>query len=279
MTWTFTSDFAAFVAAAGPAVASRPVENTSLLTVMDGLERRGPTAYGSDTPFFGWWTGADGKVSGGLLCTPPHPLLLGVVPAGAVAALGAALSARCLPAPFDGVNVRRCDAAALSRAWSRPARITTENRLYRLAELHAPDPVPTGRARVADEADLPLLVDWVNAFKRQAGEPGSASEAVLRHRISYGGMLLWDDAGTPVSMAGFFRPISSVCRVGPVYTPPELRGRGYAAGATHAASEAAYAAGATEVLLFTDLSNRTSNGVYQRLGYTPVEDRVVLTTV
>lgn len=92
-------------------------------------------------------------------------------------------------------------------------------------------------------------------------------------------MLLWEDAGTPVSMAGFFRAIGSVSRVGPVYTPPQLRGRGYAAGVTHAVSEAAYAAGASEVLLFTDLANPTSNGIYRRLGYTPVEDRVEVAAV
>ncbi|MEU6891090.1 GNAT family N-acetyltransferase [Streptomyces sp. NPDC046557] len=276
MTWTFSSDFAAFVVAAGPAVAARPVENTSLLTVMDALERRGPTAYGPRTPFFGWWTGAGGRVSGALLCTPPHPMLLGVVPAAAVEALGAALTVRSLPGTVDEVNVRRPDAALLAGTWETPSRLAMESRLYRLAGLRTPNPVPEGRPRVATEADLPLLKDWIDTFKRAAGEPGTASEAALRHRISYGGMLLWEHAGAPVSMAGFFRPIASVSRVGPVYTTPERRGRGYAAGVTHAVSEAAYAAGATEVLLFTDLSNPTSNGVYRRLGYTPVEDRVVL---
>ncbi len=65
-------------------------------------------------------------------------------------------------------------------------------------------------------------------------------------------------------------------RVGPVYTPPERRGRGYAGGATVAASQAARDAGAAEVVLYTDLANSTSNALYQRLGYHPVEDRVTL---
>jgi predicted GNAT family acetyltransferase len=30
------------------------------------------------------------------------------------------------------------------------------------------------------------------------------------------------------------------------------------------------------VLLFTDLANATSNAIYQRLGYRPVEDRIEL---
>jgi predicted GNAT family acetyltransferase len=65
-------------------------------------------------------------------------------------------------------------------------------------------------------------------------------------------------------------------RVGPVYTPPELRRRGYAAAVTAAISRAALDAGASAVLLFTDLANATSNALYQRLGYRPVEDRIEL---
>ncbi|MFG2994186.1 GNAT family N-acetyltransferase [Streptomyces sp. NPDC048257] len=273
MNWTFTTDLAAFVSAAGPAVAAQPVSNTMLLSVSDSLVRRGTGAYGGDTPFFGWWTGPDGAVAGGLLCTPPFPVLLAVLPEEAVRELGAALATEPLLAGAPGFNARRPDAEALAEAWGRPVRIAEELRLYRLAGLTAPDPAPAGRARPATEADLPLLLEWVTAFNTEAGVPGRASEVFLRDRISYGGIRLWEHAGAPVSLAGFSRPIGSAARVGPVYTPPGHRGRGYGAGITHAASEAAYAAGATEVLLFTDLANPTSNRIYLRLGYTPVEDR------
>jgi predicted GNAT family acetyltransferase len=77
-------------------------------------------------------------------------------------------------------------------------------------------------------------------------------------------------------MAGRTRPVAGMVRVAPVYTPRELRGRGYAAAATAAVSrEALRLAG--EVLLFTDLDNSTSNALYQRLGYRPVHDRVLVT--
>lgn len=274
MTWTFTPDLAAWLAAVRPAVAAQPVPNTQVLTTMDALERRGPHAFGSEPPFFGSWTGADGRVAGAVVQCPPHPLLIGALPAEAVRELGAALTAEPLLAGVDALNARREDARELAVSWGKPTEVVEENRLYRLAGLIAPDPAPAGRARPAGEADLPLLLEWVTAFKQESGEGGAASEEALRDRISYGGMLLWEDAGAPVSLAGFFRPVDAVTRIGPVYTPPELRGRGYAAGVTYAATEAAHAAGAREVLLFTDLANPTSNGVYQRLGYTPVEDRV-----
>lgn len=273
MTWTFSSDLAAYLAAAGPAVAAQPVPNTLLLTVADALERRGPHAYGPADPVFGWWTGPDGAVSAGLLCTPPHPLQLGALPPEAVGALARCLATEPLLAAVPGFNARRADAEALARAWGRPTRTAEENRLYRLTGLIAPDPAPAGRARRATGEDLPLLRKWITAFDEELGLPGPASEAALRDRVSYGGFLLWEHDAAPVSLASFSRPIGAASRVGPVYTPPELRGRGYAAGATHAASLAAYAAGASEVLLFTDLANPTSNGVYLRLGYTPVEDR------
>ncbi|HEY2287918.1 MAG TPA: hypothetical protein VGH88_19425 [Streptosporangiaceae bacterium] len=48
-------------------------------------------------------------------------------------------------------------------------------------------------------------------------------------------------------------------------------------GATAAVSQAALDAGIREVVLYTDLANPTSNALYKRLGYAPVEDRVVLT--
>ncbi|MCX5403940.1 GNAT family N-acetyltransferase [Streptomyces sp. NBC_00335] len=274
MTWTFTPDLASWLAAVRPSVAAQPVPNTQLVTVIDALERQGLDAFGSEPPFFGAWTGPDGLVAGAVVQCPPHPLLIGALPGEAVLELGTALAREPLLAGVDALNARREDARELAVSWGKPTEVVEENRLYRLAGLIAPDPVPAGRARPAGEADLPLLLEWVTAFRQESGEGGAASEAALRDRLSYGGMLLWEDAGVPVSLAGFFRPIDAVTRIGPVYTPPELRGRGYAAGVTYAATEAAHAAGAAEVLLFTDLANPTSNGVYQRLGYTPVEDRV-----
>jgi predicted GNAT family acetyltransferase len=72
------------------------------------------------------------------------------------------------------------------------------------------------------------------------------------------------------------RLVAGMARVAPVYTPPEHRGRGYGAAATAAVSRAALDAGTEELLLYTDLANPTSNRLYARLGYKPVEDSVAL---
>jgi predicted GNAT family acetyltransferase len=58
-----------------------------------------------------------------------------------------------------------------------------------------------------------------------------------------------------------------------VYTPRAHRGRGYGSAVTAVATQDILDDGAIPVL-FTDLANPTSNGIYQRLGYRPVGDYV-----
>ena len=79
-----------------------------------------------------------------------------------------------------------------------------------------------------------------------------------------------------MSLAGRSRAVAGQARIGPVYTPPDLRGRGFGGAATVAITQAALADGAEGVVLFTDLANPASNTLYQRLGYRPVSDWAVL---
>ena len=77
-------------------------------------------------------------------------------------------------------------------------------------------------------------------------------------------MRVWRVDGEAVSIAGTTRAVAGVARVAPVYTPPEHRGRGYAAAATAAVTRAAARRrGTRDVLLFTDLANPTSNRLYR----------------
>jgi predicted GNAT family acetyltransferase len=55
--------------------------------------------------------------------------------------------------------------------------------------------------------------------------------------------------------------------IGPVYTPPALRRRGYAGAGVAAASRRLLDAGASRCVLFTDLDNPTSNKIYYEVGY------------
>ncbi|MFH8757572.1 GNAT family N-acetyltransferase [Streptomyces atroolivaceus] len=269
MTWTFTDDVDAFLDAAGASLAARPAENTLLLTVAGTLRESGPHAFGAEPPVLGWWRGADGEVAGALVRTPPFVPILGTAAPDAVSALADAL-------PLPGINADRDTAEVLASRWPRH-RVDEEHRLYRLGTPVPPSPAPAGGPRTATPADRALLVAWLTTFAEQTRLSGDQAERIVDERVAYGGWTLWEAGGEPVSMAGVSRRIAGTVRVTAVYTPPEHRGRGYAAAVTAEVSRTAREAGAREVLLFTDLANPTSNGVYLRIGYEPVSDRLLIT--
>jgi predicted GNAT family acetyltransferase len=86
------------------------------------------------------------------------------------------------------------------------------------------------------------------------------------------GRFLWFDGDQPVSMVGYVSPTLNGMRIGPVYTPPALRGRGYGSACTAGVSQWLLDQGRRFLVLYTDLSNPTSNHIYQNIGYGPVRD-------
>jgi predicted GNAT family acetyltransferase len=277
MAWTLTGSLDDYVATAGDFLRSRPVHNTIQLTALDSLRTRGALVFGDVAPLFGWWQSAAAEVSAALLHTPPYPVLLTRLPDHSADALAEALAAwgRQLP----GVNARQGDAAAFAAAWSGLTGAGfhefRRSRLFRLEQLRVPAPLPRGAARVAAGADRHLLESWIDAFTKELADLGGPRRGTVNDRLSHGGLTLWEADGAAVSLAGCNRPTAGVIRVGPVYTPPDHRGHGYGGAVTAAVSQAALDAGVSHVVLFTDLANLVSNALYQRLGYRPVEDRVV----
>jgi predicted GNAT family acetyltransferase len=185
--------------------------------------------------------------------------------------------------PLDGVNAYPEVAAAFADGWQRAnpggrADVYRRQRLYRLGELRWPSPVPDGTARLAVDADAPLTADWFAAFADEVDDMGRGEDqaAAAREKISHDGVTVWETGGRPVSIACNTVPVAGMVRIGPVYTPPEARGHGYASVATAAVSRRLLEEGVEEVLLYTDLANPVSNSIYQRIGYQAVEDRVVL---
>ncbi|ANS65961.1 hypothetical protein SLINC_3737 [Streptomyces lincolnensis] len=275
--WHRTEDLDRFLARAGDFLRSRPALHTVLLTVTEGLRTGGPGRYGDEPPVFGMLE-RDGTVRAAYFRTPPFQLYVTALTPEEAVVLAAHLAD--VGGPLPGAGGERETVAALAAAWQ--ARTGAEfvlrhrQRLYRLGELTVPEPVPAGRARIADVADRGQLVRWYREFVAEVDHPANGAEAWADARLAYGGVTFWEAPdGTPVSMAGVTPKVAGQVRVAPVYTPPHLRGRGYAGAATTEVSRAARDAGADEVLLFTDLANPTSNGLYQRIGYRPVADFAV----
>ncbi|MFF2364996.1 GNAT family N-acetyltransferase [Streptomyces sp. NPDC058122] len=273
--WQLTHDLDAFLARAGDFLRSRPARHTVALTVTEALRRRGVSLYGKDAPVFGALE-RDGAVQAAFFRTPPYRLNLTPLDERGAETLAALLADAEIEVP--GVNADTDTLAAFAGAWERRTGARTvplrSERLYRLGDLAVPEPAPPGRPRIADAGDRDLLARWYTEFAETIGEGAHRDGgAWADDRISYGGITLWEDPeGTPVAMAGVTPPVAGQLRVAPVYTPAHLRGRGYAGAVTAEVSRAAVASGVQEVLLFTDLANPTSNGLYQRIGYRPVSD-------
>ncbi|TYB44751.1 GNAT family N-acetyltransferase [Actinomadura chibensis] len=272
MAWTITDDLDTFHAAADGFLRADPVANTVPLTVIDALRAQGPGDV-----LFGWWTDG-GPPAGAVLWTRGYPPMLSAMPERAARDLADALAGR--GADLPGVNGTLADAEAFAKAWTAAtgtaSSLSMEQRLYRLDRLIVPDPPPEGAPRVAAASDREVALRWYGAFARSGPGHGPVDAAALDRRIAEGRLMLWEVGGRPVAMAGRTPIIAGMARIAPVYTPPENRRRGYAAAVTAAVTREAREAGAEHVVLFTDLANPTSNGVYRRLGYRKVEDRVVL---
>ncbi len=213
-----------------------------------------------------------GDVVGVLVQTAPHPARIPTVaPAVAVAAARAwHAEGRRLPGAAGPLGA----GSTFVRCWQDltgvRADVLTREGLHVLDRLEPPQGV-TGTVRRATTADTDLVVRWLGDFHAEAlPDHVMADPDVLARQVADGVYLLWEDAGQPVSLAGW-RTAMGVGRVGPVYTPPEHRRRGYAAAVTAAATELVLAAGA-KATLYTDLANPTSNGVYRRLGYRLVDE-------
>lgn len=155
------------------------------------------------------------------------------------------------------------------------ARITLEERIYEATEAIPPRAV-SGRLRPYSEADRDIALRFMAAFHAEAtpDAPEADPEDFLRRRLAEpeGGLVFWEDGDRPVSFGGYGAPSPTAMRIGPIYTPPELRGRGYASALTAAVTEHVLASGRRSCFLFTNLANPTSNSIYRKIGYRPVLD-------
>jgi len=271
MTWIFTSDVEAYTGVAEPWLLRDPVRNTVLLTVLRAIRN----GLWGDDPLLGRLE-RDGRVVATAIQTPPHALLLPAIPADTVPELAARLIET--ERAISGVSGPLSPAETFAASWWRPEESRRAERLYRLDALVPPKSHAAGASRVAVAADLGLLVRWSEEFQAEAkGIDHVDLTALVASRIARRELVVWEAGGRPVAFAGVSAPIGGMSRVGPVYTPSEFRGKGYGTAVSHAASAKVRAEGATEVLLFTDLSNLTSNSIYQTIGYRPVGDHVSIT--
>ena len=206
--------------------------------------------------------------------TPPHNLILSMVDDDRALEL-IAEDAREVFGNLPGVVGPKEPVARFARLWHEPAELGIRQRVYCASQARPPEGV-SGSMRSYEDGDRELVIGWMDAFVEEAlpEAPPDDSAHWLERKLSDAdaGIELWIDEGSPVSFAGYGGLTPNGIRVGPVYTPPELRRRGYASALTAELTRMLLERGRTFCFLFTDLANPTSNSIYQRIGYEPVSD-------
>jgi uncharacterized protein len=269
---------AEFLEAAGPALQAQEAAN-NLIYGMALRAQKFPERFIDPPPYFAVVRRGSELLAAALM-TPLHNLVVyaGDETGSARAFDRVAFDLRQHNWPVPGVLGPRAAALAFAGAWQRLCgqgyTLAVHERVYELRQV-VPPSQPDGKMRLAGPADLDLLTGWLLSFHREAvpQEPISPDDAraSAQMKIDDQDLFVWDAAG-PVALAGRNRPTPHGYCIGPVYTPPQFRGRGYATALTAALSQLLLDSGKQFTCLFTDLANPTSNSIYQKIGYTPVCD-------
>lgn len=262
------SDDAAFVLRrAEEFLSSKAVAHNLILTILQArVAHSDPGRY--------WIALQDEKSVVGVVMQSPleYPAVLTPMEPQTVLAMVEAIAEAGIKLP--GINGDATTAASFAGQWSercKAAAIPFQGmRLYEY--LEAGEVRRSGGClRQAGPSDRSLMILWTRAFQEEIGESASDTELRVDRGLAAKQLWVWDEQGKTVSMAAGREPTQGVVRIAGVYTPPELRRRGYAAACVRALSEQLRSAG-YRCIFYTDLGNPTSNSIYRRIGYRAVTE-------
>ena len=270
------NDARAFLDAAGPLLLADEARNNLILGICGTLVED-PDRFAEKR----FWVvqGGAGEPLAAAMRTPPYNLLLAGRDRSAIEAIVEELD------DLPGVVGAHPEIDEFVRLWTGPhavrPRVLREHGIYALEQVQPVAPTP-GASRSATRDDLAMLLDWMVVFGEEVleeNDPGRAeARAAVEHRLDSadGGFELWEDGGEVVSLSGWGGPTPNGIRIGPVYTPPERRGRGYATALVAELSQALLDRGRRFCFLYTDLANPTSNAIYERIGYGKIAESAMV---
>ena len=245
---------------------SQPIHHNLILSLLHDRVARPQAGH--------YWVAFDGQEAVGVVFQSPltfaavlTPMQLPVVEAMVDTIVDSGVS-------LPGVNGDAATAASFAGQWTertKSAAVPVHGlRLYELVELH-PIRSVEGALRKAAPADRELLVEWATAFSEEIHEPTHGVAGMVDQWLAAELLWLWECDGHIVSMALGRGAVAGVVRVSHVYTPPQLRKRGYAAACVHSLSKVLAVRG-FRCMLYTDLGNPTSNSIYRQIGYRAVAE-------
>jgi GNAT superfamily N-acetyltransferase len=262
----FSEDPAFVLEKADDFLSSEPVLHNLILSILHARVALGePGRY---------WIAFRGEKAVGVVVQSPleFPATLTPMEPPAVLAVVDAIAEAGVALP--GVNGDAATAARFAGQWSERCKSAATpfqgTRLYELLEL-GELPRIEGQLRQAGSSDRSLMILWTRAFQEEIGESANGTELRVDRGLAAGQLWLWDQNAETTSMAVSREPAQGVVRLSGVYTPPDKRKQGYAAGCVYALSKHLRDRG-YRCVLYTDLANPTSNSIYRRIGYRAVAE-------
>lgn len=148
------------------------------------------------------------------------------------------------------------------------AKVSMVLNTYALTQVES-QPKVSGHLRLATKKDLFYLPYWRQNYQIDCGMKATSFEQTVEMIVSHiekENIYIWEDE-MPVSMVVKGRKsVNGIAIVG-VYTPPHLRGKGYASASVSTLSGQLLDEGYKFITLFADRSNPTSNKIYKAIGY------------
>lgn len=191
--------------------------------------------------------------------------------------------------PVSGVIGPDAQARAARQALGLDGAATTlasTEDLFALAldALRVPAPLASGslRCRPARDDELPALVAWRHDYRVEVihETPGPAlrerSREEIEHLQALGRQFVLEADGQVVSYAAYNAATPACVQIGGVWTPPALRGRGYARAVVAGALLASRACGVARSVLFTPIGNAPAQAAYRALGYERIGDYALI---
>lgn len=214
----------------------------------------------------------DGRIVGCAFRTPPYRLGLTTLTDTAIAAL--LVNVAGVYGTLSGVSGPEQTASVFAAAWCRTrggnAVVRVRQRLHSLRVLVPPTRVPNGTLRLATEQDAAIVRAWADAFIREARVEGVNTDffaQLLAARQVY----LWED-GEPRCIAAAIRHTAQGSAIGVLYTPPEMRSRGYGTATVAALSALLFRGGEKGCYLYADPDDTAVNRIVGGIGYQAVYD-------
>lgn len=248
-----------------PALAAREAENNLPFGI---ALRLAAAPAGSSTAALLSVESDAGVIVAAAVHTPPHELVVTRLPPGAASVIAEHLAA--LSWPVSGVSGpddsgRELAECLAERAGGR-AQLRMRQWVYALTSLSAV-PLPAGAARRATQADHALVQRWFAEFIEEARLAHAPDpERWAQQALAGESVWFWEDDG-PRALASQSRETPNGRGIGPVYTPPEGRRRGYASALVAELARQTLASGKRFACLFTDAANPTSNHIYESIGF------------